>query len=213
MMDGFETVRAIKLLPAYWNVPTAMLSSGDHHDDARRCREVGAQLYLRKPILRPRLHERLQKFFRKISVQADKAGVAPAAIPLAKKLHVLVAEDNIVNQMVACKMLERAGHTVECAVNGEVAVARYQNDRYDVILMDVQMPLLDGCQATRRIRQLEKNKGSHIAIVALTAHAMKGDREQCLQAGMDYYLSKPLRSHELHELLQQLHPAEAAAIS
>jgi signal transduction histidine kinase/CheY-like chemotaxis protein/ligand-binding sensor domain-containing protein len=210
LMDGFETIRAIKLLPSYWNVPAVMLSSGDHQDDARRCREVGAQLYLRKPILRPRLHERLKQFFRKTPSLVGN-GSGPFVPPAMRKIHVLVAEDNVVNQMVARKMLERAGHVVECVLNGAFAVSQYQNNRYDLILMDVQMPQMDGCQATRHIRQLEKEKGGHVCIVALTAHAMKGDREQCLQAGMDYYLAKPLRSHELYTLLQQIFPMESAA--
>lgn len=205
LMDGFETIRAIKLLPAYWNVPSVMLSSGDHQDDARRCREVGAQLYLRKPILRQRLYERLRQLFSK-APQVAGGGAGHIVPPSIKKIHVLVAEDNVVNQMVACKMLERAGHTVDCAVNGAQAVSQYQNNRYDLILMDLQMPQMDGCQAARRIRQLEKEKGGHVCIVALTAHAMKGDREQCLQAGMDHYLSKPLRSQELYTLLKEIFP-------
>jgi signal transduction histidine kinase/CheY-like chemotaxis protein/ligand-binding sensor domain-containing protein len=206
-MDGFETVRAIKLLPSYWTVPAVMLSSGDHQDDARRCREVGAQLYLRKPILRPRLHERLQRFFNKTPTLAG-SGTGPHVLPPMRKVRVLLAEDNIINQMVARKMLERAGHGVECVTDGAMALARYQSNQYDLILMDVQMPQMDGCEAARRIRAWEKEKGGHIIIVALTAHAMKGDSDQCLRAGMDHYLSKPLRSHELYALLQKLFPLE-----
>jgi len=204
-MDGFETIRAIKLLPSYWNVPVVMLSSGDHQDDARRCREVGIQLYLRKPILRSRLHERLQVFFRKAATTppAENASVAVGTRPIS----VLLAEDNPVNQMVAVKMLERAGHQVEAVADGAQALARYQEKKYDMILMDVQMPVMDGCEATRRIRRMEKEKGGHICIVALTAHVMKRDRDECFRAGMDHYLSKPLRSHELYALLQELFPA------
>jgi len=203
LMDGFETIRAIKLLPSYWTVPAVMLSSGDHLDDARRCREVGAELYLRKPILRPRLHERLQRLFNKPPIM-DGAG--SASQPPIRKLRVLLAEDNAINQMVARKMLERAGHAVECATDGAMALARYQSSQYDLILMDVQMPKMDGCEAARRLRALEKERGGHVIIVALTAHALKGDREQCLQAGMDSYLSKPLRSHELYALLHGFFP-------
>jgi len=207
-MDGFETIRAIKLLPAYWTVPVVMLSSGDYQDDARRCREVGAQLYFRKPILRPRLHERLQGLFRKQPPQILNSD-GPFVPPAMRKVRVLLAEDNIVNQVVARKMLERAGHTVDCVSNGAQALSQYQNQPYDLILMDVQMPKMDGCEATRRIRALEKERGGHVVIVALTAHALKGDSEQCLRAGMDHYLSKPLRSHDLYERLQQLFPADA----
>ncbi len=202
-MDGFETVRAIKVLPAYWTVPVVILSSGDHLDDARRCREVGAQLYMRKPVIRSRLHERLRIFFRTMPAFAGSGAGQndPTAI---RSLRVLLAEDNIVNQMVAQKMLERAGHVVECVSDGLNAVVRYQKNQYDLILMDVQMPHMDGCEATRRIRQIEKTKGGHIQIVALTAHALSGHREQCLQAGMDKFLSKPLRSHELYAVIDEL---------
>ena len=205
LMDGFETIRAIKVLPAYWTVLVAVLSSGDHQDDARRCREVGAQLYMRKPVMYARLQERLQALFKKApSLAGSSAG--PQALPATKHLKVLLAEDNIVNQVVAQKMLERAGHSVDSVTNGALAVSRYQDGQYDLILMDVQMPEMDGCEATRRIRQLEKTKGGHITIVALTAHAMNSHREQCLLAGMDRYLSKPLRLQELYGVLQELFP-------
>jgi len=207
-MDGFETLRAIKLLPPYWTVPAVMLSSGDHQDDARRCREVGAELYFRKPILRPRLHEQLQRLFRKHPTRTDGRD-EPFELPPTRKIRVLLAEDNIVNQVVARKMLERAGHSVDCVTNGSQALSRYQNEQYDLILMDVQMPQMDGCEATRRIRALEKERGGHVIIVALTAHVLKGDSEQCLRAGMDYYLGKPLRSRDLYELMQRLFPAGA----
>jgi len=206
-MDGFETIRAIKVLPSYWNVPVVMLSSGDHQDDARRCREVGAQLYLRKPILRPRLYERLQGFFRKTTSLAGST-TGPFVAPRMRQVQVLLAEDNAVNQMVARKMLERVGHKVDCVADGVQAVSMYQEHQYDMILMDVQMPQMDGCEATRRIRSIEKDTGRHICIIALTAHVLKSDREQCLRAGMDHYLSKPLRSHELYSLLQELFPAK-----
>ena len=202
-MDGFETVRAIKVLPAYWTVPVVILSSGDHIDDARRCREVGAQLYMRKPVIRSRLHERLQIFFRTTPASVGPIG-DQVDQPAMRSLRVLLAEDNVVNQMVAQKMLERAGHIVECVGDGALAVSRYQKNQYDLVLMDVQMPQMDGCEATRRIRQLEKAKGGHIHIVALTAHALSGHREQCLAAGMDKFLSKPLRSHELYAVIDEL---------
>ena len=207
-MDGFETIRALRMLPAYLDVPVVMLSSGDPHEDARRCREVGVQLYLKKPVLRPRLHERLLKLLHKTPSASHDAGAHEGMPPKMKRIRVLLAEDNVMNQVVARKMLERAGHSVECAVDGAQAVAWYKDKHYDLILMDLDMPQLDGCEATVCIRQLEKAKGGHICIVALTAHAMKGDRDRCLQAGMDHYLSKPVRSYELYSLLQQIFPVE-----
>jgi CheY-like chemotaxis protein len=124
-----------------------------------------------------------------------------------KSLHILLVEDNRVNQIVACKMLERIGHSVDCADNGAAALTAFQDRTYDLILMDVQMPQMDGFEATRRIRQLEIPTGKHIQIIALTAHALKSDREQCLAAGMDNYLSKPLRSRDLYEMLQTVFPS------
>jgi CheY-like chemotaxis protein len=204
-MDGFETVRAIKVRPAYWTVPVVILSSGNHLDDARRCREVGTQLYMRKPVLRARLLERLRMFFKKTP---SLGGIGPQSLPAHKSLRVLLAEDNVVNQMVAQKMLERAGHAVDCVGDGALAVARYQSSQYDLILMDVQMPRMDGYEATRRIRQLEKERGGHVVIVALTAHTLKEDRDRCFKAGMDKHLSKPLRSHELYNVIEELFSTE-----
>ena len=204
-MDGFETVRAIKGLPAYWNVPTVMISSGDHRYDTERCREVGVQLYLRKPVFRPRLQARLSALLRKKpNLAGGSAGQVP--LPPMKRLRVLIAEDNAVNQLVARKMLERAGHRVDCVSDGAQALAKYQSQPYDLILMDVQMPQMDGCEAARQIREVEKNQGGHICIIALTAHVMSSDRERCLRAGMDHHLAKPLKFYELYALLSQLFP-------
>lgn len=119
------------------------------------------------------------------------------------QMHILVAEDNLVNQRLAVALLEKAGHRVTLAKNGEQAIAKWRENAIDLILMDVQMPELDGFSATRQIRQEEHTSGTHQPIVAMTAHAMSGDRERCLQAGMDDYLSKPIRRPELLAVLAQ----------
>ncbi len=111
--------------------------------------------------------------------------------------RVLVAEDNLINQKVVCYMLEKNGHQVTSAHNGQEALEALEKSLFDVILMDVQMPKMDGFEATAAIRKREAESGSYIPIVALTAHAMKGDRERCLEAGMDDYVSKPIKPEEL----------------
>ena len=125
-------------------------------------------------------------------------------MPVVQKirpLHVLVAEDTPVNQLVTRKMLELGGHTVELVNNGEAAIECFKKGYFDLILMDLQMPLLDGRDATRRIRELEAATGLHTPIIALTAHAMQGDADLCLAAGMDGYLTKPLKRSELSSAL------------
>jgi CheY-like chemotaxis protein len=121
-----------------------------------------------------------------------------------KPLRILVAEDNRVNQTLAVRLLEKAGHRVELAENGSLAVEKYGAATYDVILMDIQMPEMDGLEATAAIRALEKDSSRHIPILALTAHAMVGERERCLAAGMDGYLTKPIQRAELFHQLERI---------
>jgi CheY-like chemotaxis protein len=120
-----------------------------------------------------------------------------------RSLHVLLAEDNAVNQKLATRILEKHGHSVVTAANGREALAAFTREAFDLILMDVQMPLMNGYEASQAIRTLEQGGGGHIPIVALTAHAMKGDREICLQAGMDDYLGKPIQIRELIAVLER----------
>jgi two-component system, sensor histidine kinase and response regulator len=115
----------------------------------------------------------------------------------------LVAEDNLVNQRLIARLLEKRGYRVAIAANGREALSALEKETYDLVLMDVQMPVMDGMEATTMIREKEKLSGAHQAVIALTAHAMKGDQERCLAAGMDAYLTKPIRSHELDELLER----------
>jgi CheY-like chemotaxis protein len=120
-----------------------------------------------------------------------------------KKLHVLLAEDNLINQKVAMMVVQKMGFTVDVAMNGKIAVDKFSKNSYDMILMDIMMPEMDGIEATKIIRELERNKtpGKRIKIVALTANAMKEDREKCLSSGMDDYLSKPFKPEDLESLL------------
>ena len=203
-MDGWAMIKTIRTIPGYDRTAIAVLSSGDQQSETAQNRAL-ADLLLRKPVMRARLYARLQTL---LHTRAEPAAPSshPSAIPRMRPLRVLLAEDTAVNQVVARKLLENAGHSVEIAPNGVQALALYQRNNYDIILMDVHMPEMDGLQATRRIRELERTSGHHIAIVALTANAMKGDQDLCLAAGMDSYLSKPIRSRDLYELLQNLFP-------
>jgi CheY-like chemotaxis protein len=146
------------------------------------------------PLPRKALAEALNSIASEIAVQSAPA-LAPAAVRERESLDILVAEDNRVNQVVIQKMLERAGHRVTIAANGKIAVETLEKKPFDVVLMDIQMPEMDGLEATRVIRARER--GSHIPIVAVTAHAMAHHRNLCLEAGMDDYVTKPLNEKEL----------------
>src|SRR5262249_25764180 len=124
-----------------------------------------------------------------------------------RRPHVLLAEDNAVNQKLAMRLLEKRGHTVAIACDGRQAVAALEREDFDVVLMDVQMPVMNGYEATAAIRMMEKETGKHVPIIAMTAHVMKGDREKCLAAGMDAYVTKPVQAAELFEALTAVVPA------
>jgi CheY-like chemotaxis protein len=125
-------------------------------------------------------------------------------------LRILLAEDNTVNQVLAVRLLEKRGHKVTVAANGKEALAAIEKDSFDLVFMDVQMPEMDGFEATERIRANEKASGNHLPVIAMTAHAMAGDRERCIQAGMDDYLTKPIRSQELDDVLKRCFPMTPA---
>jgi two-component system sensor histidine kinase/response regulator len=197
-MDGFELVRRLRENQSAKQAVILMLTSGDRYGDLELSHALGISHYLYKPVRRDELGAAMRTALR---LGADTTGAAAPESPTphgasAPGLRVLLAEDNAVNQRVASRMLEKAGHRVTVAVNGLEALAAVRNEPFDVVLMDVQMPELDGLQATSRIRAGER-EGEHLPIIAMTAHAMSGDRERCLQAGMDDYISKPVRADEL----------------
>ena len=123
-----------------------------------------------------------------------------------KGLHILIAEDNLVNQKLAAKLLEKQGHTSLIANNGREAVEAWETEAFDAVLMDMQMPVMDGLEATKEIRAKEQELGRHITIIAMTANAMTGDRERCLEAGMDEYIPKPVDVMKLVEVLEKINP-------
>jgi len=129
---------------------------------------------------------------------------AEVATDNANAIRILLAEDQPINRKIVIGLLKRYDWQILIAENGEEAVEKYSSEHFDLILMDVQMPKLDGFDATRQIRKIEENSGSRIPIIAMTAHAMKGDKEKCLESGMDYYITKPVDSKELIELIQKV---------
>ncbi|HYC50554.1 MAG TPA: response regulator [Gemmatimonadaceae bacterium] len=200
-MDGLAVVEALQRDAALRDTAVIMLSSVGQEVDATRCREIGIAAYLTKPVRQSALlHTIIETLTSPVPVPQPEAAT-PAATDATRRLRVLVAEDNAVNQSLVRSLLQKGGHEVVITTNGQEAVAAFDDGRFDVILMDVQMPVMDGFEATATIRSKELATGGHIPIVALTAHAMNGDRERCLGAGMDAYLSKPLRPDALREAL------------
>jgi CheY-like chemotaxis protein len=198
-MDGFELAERVQKSPRLARASIMMLSSGARPGDRARCFELGISAYLTKPVKQSDLMDTIMSVLGSRPPKAKKRAGAIAELPpkAARSLRVLVAEDNAVNQQVALGMLERAGHVATVAENGREVLALLERGAFDVVLMDVQMPEMDGLEATAAIRERERATGGHLPIVALTAHAMKGDAERCLEAGMDAYLAKPLQPREL----------------
>ena len=212
-MDGFAVAQKIRADSRLGGATIMMLSSSDHPGDAERCRALGITAYLQKPIKQSELLDA-------IVVTLGKTSSVSPALPASRVettatipagLVVLLAEDNEVNQELAIAILERRGCHVVLARNGREAVALWQREAVDLVLMDVQMPEMDGLKATQAIRAIEKTRGIHTPIIAVTAHAMEGDRDRCLAAGMDGYVSKPLRVAELFQVVGGLLPKREPA--
>ncbi len=197
--EGLALVERVRSDRRFQNLPVVVFTA----TGAERYRRAGATACLPKPDRQAGL----------LRVLSESLAGAPAAQvpPRRAPLKILLAEDNRVNQMVAERMLKKYGHQVVVVQNGLEAVAAFENQSFDVILMDVQMPLMDGFEATAAIRARERG-GSHVPIIAMTARAMRGDREQCLEAGMDTYLSKPFRADEFHAAIDQVVAPALAAV-
>jgi two-component system, sensor histidine kinase and response regulator len=205
-MDGFALAEYIKRHPSFRSATIMMLSSAGQRGDAMRCRELGVAAYLTKPIRQTELMDAiLSALGTRARTETRPALVTRRTLHESQnRLRVLLAEDNAVNQLVALRLLERFGHAVTLAANGKKALEALEKDRYDVVLMDVQMPEMNGWEATRAIREKERVAGGRIPIIAMTAHAMKGDDERCYAAGMDDYLTKPIRTEELMAVLEKV---------
>jgi PAS domain S-box-containing protein len=207
-MDGFALAECIKRNPDWKTATIMMLSSSGQRGDAKRCRDLEVAAYLTKPVRQGELLDAvLTALGTPPTIEVVPALVTHHSLRESRiHLRILLAEDNSVNQMLAIRLLEKRGHKVTVAGNGKEVLAALEKDSFDVVLMDVQMPVMDGFEATAGIREKEKTSGNHLPVIAMTAHAMEGDRQRCLQAGMDDYISKPIRSQELNDLLKRYSP-------
>ena len=212
VMDGFDLAAKVQQSPRFAGASIMMLSSGARPGDRARCFELGISAYLTKPVKQSDLMDTIMGVLvsRSEERKARPRKEAARRPPGGRRLRVLVAEDNAVNQQVAAGMLERAGHEAVVAANGREALALLETEAFDLVLMDVQMPELDGLETTEAIREQERVKGGHLPIVAVTAHAMKGDAERCLAAGMDAYIAKPLQPRELEAAIARVIAPEGA---
>jgi CheY-like chemotaxis protein/HPt (histidine-containing phosphotransfer) domain-containing protein len=203
-MDGEQTARAVKSDPAVKDVKIIILTSMGLRGDAARLESLGCSAYLLKPVKQQMLFDAV------VAVLSHEKERQPSLITrhtLSEQRRpsqrVLLAEDNAINQKLAVVLLQKAGYSVDAVETGVQALEKVQSNHYNAVLMDIQMPEMDGFESTQRIREWEKDKGQHIPIIAMTAHAMQGDRERCLEAGMDDYVSKPLEPKVLFAALDR----------
>ncbi len=208
-MDGFELADRIRREPDLAGATVLMLTSLGHQADGGRCRQLGLANYLVKPVKQSELLRAVLAALGAARPRPSAAVQAPprsgeavtALAPTTGKLRVLLAEDNAVNRLVAVRLLEKMGHTVSVACDGRQAVDALARELFDIALLDVQMPELDGFEVAAAVRAREEGTGRRLPLVALTAHAMQGDRERCLDAGMDGYVAKPIRVEQLTQVM------------
>jgi PAS domain S-box-containing protein len=205
-MDGYTFAEKVKGDPQLADVTAIMLSSCSMRGDAARCRALKLDAFLSKPINQSALLEVILKARGATKIKREIPLITRHTLQSSKSekvFHILLAEDNLINQKLALRILEKYGHRITVSNNGAETVSACQNDRFDVILMDVQMPVMDGFQATEAIRKMEKEGKPSTPIIAMTAHVMKGDRELCLEKGMDAYVSKPIKPGELIQVIEE----------
>ena len=210
-MDGFSAAKAVLQLPAHARTPMIMLSSAGIGGDARRSQACGFAAYLSKPFTHEALLHSLARVLSAHAVPKILADAVPALPHPQHSLDVLLVEDHPVNQKLAIKLLTRWGHRVTVADNGQLALDVLATHRFDLVLMDMMMPVLDGLEATQRFRATEQ--GPRTPIIAMTANAMQGDRETCLVAGMDDYLSKPIEITEFLRVVRRYLPTSPSALN
>jgi CheY-like chemotaxis protein/HPt (histidine-containing phosphotransfer) domain-containing protein len=204
-MDGLELARRIRALPACHALALVLLASSTHHGQAQAAREAGVQGYLVKPMLREPLHDCIRAVLGQKQPGGKPRLVTEESLAASRRTcrgRILVAEDNVVNQKVVARVLEKLGYRADIVANGLEAVAALRRIHYDAVLMDCQMPEMDGFAATAEIRRHEGAGPRHV-IIALTAQAMDEDRGRCLQAGMDDYLAKPIRPEQVEQILSR----------
>jgi two-component system, sensor histidine kinase and response regulator len=211
-MDGFAVAEAIAAHPEFGAATIMMLTSSGQFGDASRCRALNIRGYLTKPIRQTDLFDAITHTLRPSPERlADPRRTPQGNLPFVRA-RVLLVEDNLVNQRVAVGLLTRRGHEVQVANNGVEALAALESSSFDVVLMDIQMLEMGGVEATRKIREREAGSGRHTRIVAMTAHAMKGDRERYIASGMDGYLAKPIDQAELFAAVERQPPLSASGV-
>jgi CheY-like chemotaxis protein len=210
-MDGFQVARETSRTSSMQQTTVVMLTSSGQRGDAARCRELGVAAYLTKPVTQSNLFDAIVKALNPAATGTNAA--TPQLVTQhtlredKRSLPVLLAEDNNVNQLLASTLLRKRGHTVDIVGNGREAIAALAAKHFEVILMVVQMPEMDGFEATAAIRDHERGSGQHVPIIAMTAHAMKGDRQRCIDGGMDGYVAKPITAQELFRAIDELVPS------
>jgi CheY-like chemotaxis protein len=202
-MDGFELAERIRTAPELGGTSLILLTSSGKPGDRSRCRSLGVA-YLMKPIMQAELLKSIEIALGSRPAEDHPTSAEATPDRPGSRLRILLAEDTPVNRTVVLHLLEKRGHAVVAVENGHEAVRAVERGSFDVVLMDVQMPEMDGIAATVAIRAAERASGRHIPIVAMTAHAMKGDRERCLEAGMDAYVSKPLQPAEVFATIESV---------
>ena len=206
-MDGLALVQAVRADRAFANLSIIALTSGDRDLEVKRLEGLAVASHFLKPVKQSDLLRAIDHALRSQGTTVVPTSEVPTpAVPKIDPLRILLAEDGQTNQKLAIALLEKWGHQVTLAENGLEAVQHYQYQRFDLILMDIQMPLMDGLEATHSIRELEEKSQIHTPIVAMTARALKGDRERCLEAGMDGYVSKPIRQRDLYDAIAPFFP-------
>ena len=208
-MDGLELCRQVRHDASFQVKAVMMLSSLEHGSQAAKCREIGIDSYLVKPVRQAELFDAILLAMGRAGVPSAEPRTA-ATVSVSRSLQVLLAEDNPVNQEVATSLLDALGCTVTPALSGLEAVQAVQSRTFDLVFMDVQMPDMGGLEATQKIRQWERQAGGHVHIVAMTAHALKGDDQRCREAGMDDYITKPISGRRMAEVLNRFAGTQAA---
>jgi CheY-like chemotaxis protein len=200
--DGFDLAEEVRRSPEIAAPMVMMLTSDDYYSSVHRCNELDTAAHLLKPV---RLFELLAALRQAVSPDSHEGKAQVSEVkPASSQFRILLAEDNLVNQRLAVRMLERMGHRAVVALTGQEALNALRTEKFDLVLMDVQMPEMDGFAATREIRRSEQGRQKHIPVIAMTAHAMKGDRETCLEAGMDDYIAKPVNREELRQVIERV---------
>jgi CheY-like chemotaxis protein len=199
-MDGFTLAAHIKHDPTLASAIIMMRTSRSQRHDAARCQALGIGAYLTKPITPVELWQAIGRVLHPATptVPLSPTGASRAPQETQRPLRVLLAEDNVVNQRLAARLMEKRGHTVVMVSTGREALAALAKEHFDLVLMDVQMPDMDSLEATTTIRRWEQETSIHVPIIAMTAHSMQGDEERCLAAGMDGYVSKPMKPEALY---------------